>query len=223
MQRMIIDLHTDPRVYTIDKFLSPEECRHIIDYARQEHMDRAKVSGKDEGVVTDARTNSVLWVTHYADEVFTAVARRTASLIGIPLSHAESFQVIHYLPGAEYRGHFDAFDPTTDTGKRNWTCGGQRLVTALCYLNTVQKGGDTRFTKLKMSVPAEEGKLLVFHNTEHGTIRRHPNSVHAGMPVEQGEKWAFNLWFRAKSRQEPNTDPTEKEMDEFTRFMKKKS
>ncbi len=223
MQRMIIDLHTDPRIYTIDKFLSADECTHIINYAKKEHMERARVSGEKEGVVTGARTNSVLWVTHYADEVFTSIARRIASLIGIPLSHAESFQVIHYQPGTEYRGHFDSFDPTTDTGKRNWACGGQRLVTALCYLNEVEKGGDTRFTKLKMSVPAEQGKLLVFHNTEHGTIRRHPNSVHAGLPVEAGEKWAFNLWFRAKSRQEPNADPTDKEMDEFTRFMKKKS
>ncbi len=222
MKRMIIDLSLEPRVYTIDNFLSPVECKSIIAYARKDAMDRAKVSGPDEGVVSKARTNSVLWVQHYEDKVFTRVARRVASLVGIPLSHAESFQVIHYLPGAEYRSHFDAFDPTTPTGKRNWTRGGQRLVTALCYLNTVQAGGATSFPKLNLTVPAEQGKLTVFHNTIDGTIRKHPNSLHAGMPVESGEKWAFNLWFRARSRQEDPMDPTAAEMDEFTRFMNKK-
>lgn len=223
MQRLIIDLNETPRVYTIDKFLSPQECLHIIKYAKQEHMDRAKVSGPEDGVVSDARTNNVLWVNHYTDDVFTAVARRVANLIGIPLSHAESFQVINYQAGAEYRAHFDAFDPTTETGKRNWTLGGQRLVTALAYLNTVPKGGATSFTKLNLSVPAEQGKLLVFHNTADGTIRKHPLTLHAGMPVEAGEKWAFNLWFRARSRQEPKMDPTKAELDEFTRFLKKKA
>ena len=30
---------------------------------------------------------------------------------------------------------------------------------------------------------------------------RHELSEHAGMPVIEGEKWGFNLWFREQSRQ----------------------
>ena len=30
--------------------------------------------------------------------------------------------------------------------------GGQRLWTALCYLNDVEEGGETRFTKLNIAV-----------------------------------------------------------------------
>ena len=223
MQRMIIDLSIDPRVYTIDKFLSPLECRQIIAYAKGEEMKRALVSSKDEGVVTKARTNNVLWVQHYANETFTAIARRVATLVGVPLSHAEAFQIIHYGTGQEYRHHFDAFDPTTDVGRRNWELGGQRLITALCYLNTVEAGGETNFHHLNLNIPAEEGKLIVFHNTEHGTIRKHPHTLHAGLPVQKGEKWAFNLWFRARTRMEGKMEPTDAEMDEFTRFKKDKT
>lgn len=217
MKRAIIDLNLDPRVYTISNFLSPMECKAIIARARGENMDRAKVSGPEKGVVSKARTNDVCWIDHNFDIAFSRIGRRIAGLVGMPLSHAESFQVIRYSPGAEYKGHFDAFDPTTDTGKRNWLRGGQRLITALGYLNHVEEGGETRFSKLDMSVEPEPGKLLVFHNCEPGSIRKHPQSLHAGCPVIKGEKWAFNLWFRSRSREEHSHEPTKAELAQFTK------
>jgi len=198
--RLIIDLHTDPRLYTIDNFLSQAECAHVIARGRAAGMDRATVSGDDEGVVSDARTNTVAWMEHYADAPLRKIAERISSLVGLPLHYAEKFQIIHYGEGAEYRPHFDAFDPETSSGKRNWEGGGQRLITALCYLNTPKKGGATVFPKLNLSVPAEQGKLIVFHNCTPGTTKRHPLSLHGGAPVEAGDKWAFNLWFRMGPR-----------------------
>ena len=56
-------------------------------------------------------------------------------------------------------------------------------------------------TKLDITISSEQGKMLVFQNTiskEDHTI--HPLSEHAGLPVEEGEKYAFNLWFRECSR-----------------------
>lgn len=215
MKRAIIDLHLDPRVYTISNFLSPIECKSIIARAKASNMERAVVSAVGKGVVSEARTNDVCWVTHYYDAGFKRIAQRIAGLVGMPLSHAESFQVIRYGVGAEYRAHFDGFDPQTEAGANNWECGGQRLITALGYLNNVKKGGATSFPKLKTEIAPEAGKLLVFHNCEPGTLRRHPQSLHAGTPVEEGEKWAFNLWFRSRSRLEPPTPPTDRELAEF--------
>ena len=40
------------------------------------------------------------------------------------------------------------------------------------------------------------GRMVIFHNTTHDISGPHPLSLHAGMPVEAGEKWAFNMWFR---------------------------
>lgn len=215
MQRAIIDLNLDPRVYTVSNFISPMECKAVIARAKASNMGRAKVVGAKEGVVSDARTNDVCWIDHNHDIAFSRIARRIAGLVGLPLSHAEMFQVIRYSPGAQYKPHYDAFDPTTETGARTWNKGGQRLITALGYLNAVEEGGETSFGKLDISVAPEVGKLLVFHNTEAGSLRRHPLSRHAGMPVIKGEKWAFNLWFRARSRTEVGQPPTEKELAEF--------
>ena len=42
-----------------------------------------------------------------------------------------------------------------------------------------------------------KGKLLVFQNTVSDTDHtRHSMSEHAGLPVEEGEKFAFTLWFK---------------------------
>lgn len=200
MKRAIIDLSLEPRVYTIDKFISDTECSHMIARATGAGMKRAFVAGAGEGIVSEGRTNTVCWLDHTADAATSRIAERVAGLIGLPLSHSERFQLIYYGKGAEYRPHFDAFDPETPAGKRTWKQGGQRLITALGYLNTPKKGGGTVFPKLGLSVPAEKGKLVVFHNCEAGTIVRHAKSLHGGAPVEAGEKWAFNLWFRAEAR-----------------------
>jgi len=200
MKRAIIDLNIDPRVYTVDRFLSPAECTHMISIANTNNMKRAKVSGAQKGIISDGRTNSVCWLDHSVDKVFEDVALRISSLIGLPLTYAESFQLIHYLEGAQYKPHFDAFDPKTDAGQRNMANGGQRLITVLGYLNTPGTGGGTNFPRLKLSIPAEAGKLVIFHNCSPGLMERHSLSLHGGAPVEQGEKWAFNLWFRASAR-----------------------
>ena len=40
-----------------------------------------------------------------------------------------------------------------------------------------------------------KGDVLIFHNCEKDTTNIHPKSLHAGMPVTNGEKWIVNLWF----------------------------
>ena len=70
------------------------------------------------------------------------------------------------------------------------------MCTALCYLNDVEEGGGTQFTRLNITVKAKKGRMLVFQNTYNGTNNKHLMSEHAGMPVLKGEKYAFNLWFR---------------------------
>jgi len=200
MKRAILDLNLEPRVYTIDNFLSKKECDHLINLGKQNDMQRAFVSGDKKGVISKGRTNDLCWVKHGADTTTKHIADNIAGLLGLPICYAESFQVIRYGVNAEYRPHFDAFKPDTPSGERNMKRGGQRLITVLGYLNTVKKGGATEFPKLKISVPAERGKLLVFHNCKPGTLTRHEHSLHAGCPVEAGEKWAFNLWFRAEKR-----------------------
>jgi len=75
---------------------------------------------------------------------------------------------------------------------------GQRLVTVLGYLHNVTAGGETAFQHLRTNIKAKIGRVVVFHNCLPGTISRHADALHAGAPVNEGEKWIFNLWFHER-------------------------
>ena len=186
---------TDPVVAVRNNVISPIECAYLIELAKP-HIKRAGVV-LDEGYKpSEGRTGSNHWLKYDEDEVVQSIGQRIADIVGLPLANAESMQVIHYGPEQEYRPHFDAFNLTQPRGQRAAQWGGQRLVTALVYLNKVEAGGATQFPKLEITVPAQPGRMVLFHNTTEDISGPHPLSLHAGMPVESGEKWAFNLWFR---------------------------
>ena len=50
----------------------------------------------------------------------------------------------------------------------------------------------TDFPNLNLTVAPLAGQLLIFHNTYFGTETKHPLALHAGSPVGQMGKWAFN-------------------------------
>ena len=189
-----------PLIYTINNFILPEHCKHFINISKDK-IKQSLVSGDKEGFISQGRTGSNYWVPHDYDKITKEVANQISKEVDMPLENAESFQVIYYGVSEEYRQHYDGwlFDGS-EKSKRNMKFGGQRMVTALVYLNDVKKGGGTKFTKLEKEVNAEKGKLLIFSNVHDGTNKRHELSEHAGMPVLEGEKWGFNLWFREKSR-----------------------
>lgn len=197
---------SDPQIFTIDNFVSDTECDHLIELGRPK-LERALVSGQDKGMVSKGRSGSNNWVAHNASLTSLAVSIRIANLINMPLENAESLQIIHYGVEQEYRGHYDGWEHNkSEKTFRNMKLGGQRIYTCLCYLNDVKEGGGTRFNRLNINVQAQKGRLLVFSNVIKNTNTRHPLSMHAGMPVISGEKYAFNLWFREKTRQKPYKD-----------------
>ena len=123
-------LSEDPLVYYVDDFVTDEECEHII--ARSEpQMARARVSGTKDGRTSSGRTNSVAWMAAAGDPVFEAVEDRICDMVGCRPECTESFQVIHYAAGQEYKPHLDAYDTATAHGQNNCKRGGNRLVTTL--------------------------------------------------------------------------------------------
>ena len=58
------------------------------------------------------------------------------------------------------------------------------------------KGGETGFNRLGVNVQPKQGTVVIWYNVEPDTNKREILSQHAGLPVLEGEKYAFNLWFR---------------------------
>ncbi|MCB9703432.1 MAG: 2OG-Fe(II) oxygenase [Myxococcales bacterium] len=187
----------EPLVHVVDDVLSADECEHVIAVAEPK-MRRSQVSGEGGGRHSQGRTSELTWLAHGTDPTIAAVAARVADVVGLPLSHAESLQVIHYGAGQEYRPHYDAYDLSTEKGRRYTARGGQRLVTALVYLRDVEEGGATGFPRLFIDVQPRRGRVLIFHNCHPGTDVRDPRAYHQGKAPLWGGKWAFNLWFHER-------------------------
>lgn len=191
----------DPIVWIVDDFVTQVEQDHIVELGSR-NLEAAKVSRLGASAESEKRTGSVGWVKHHETPMIRALVRRVGDLVGLPATHAESLQVVHYGASQQYRPHFDAWDVTTAKGKQKTAGAGNRLVTALMYLNDVGAGGATSFPELGIEIEAVPGRLCLFHNLIDGSSERHPKSLHAGTPVAEGEKWACNLWFRERKMQQ---------------------
>lgn len=190
----------DPLIYTIDGFITDKECDHMIDISKSK-LQQALVAGNNKGYVSQGRTGQNCWIGHNTDEVTLKIAHKICNIVEYPIENAESFQVIHYNQSQEYRNHYDAWK--FDNSEKSNRCllkGGQRMITALVYLNDVKQGGGTKFNRLNIDVQPKKGKILVFQNHKPNSNIVHPMSEHAGTPVVEGEKYAFNLWFRQQNR-----------------------
>ena len=195
-------ININPEIYTINNFLTNEECEHIINISKN-NLKNALVSSDKSGIISDGRTGQNTWLPHNCTNITKNISEKISNLLNISLDNAESIQVIYYNKTQEYKSHYDGWEFNgSERSVRNLLRGGQRIYTALCYLNDVEKGGGTIFTKINKTIDPEKGKLLVFKNVYDNSNVRHYLSEHAGMPVLEGEKWGFNLWFREKNTNE---------------------
>lgn len=194
-------LAVEPMLAVADKFVTAEECDRIIQLAR-ERISPAQVSLEDGGGTIPGRSGSNCWLRYSEHDVVREIGERVAGIVGIPLAHAESLQVIHYGPDQEYRPHYDAYDLATAKGRRACRLGGQRVVTGLIYLNEVELGGETTFPLLQVEVAPCKGQLLLFNNVVADMTKPDRRSLHGGKPVARGEKWACNVWFHARPMRE---------------------
>lgn len=105
-----------------------------------------------------------------------------------------------YTPGAIFAKHSDA-SPTRGS---EWADeGGQRVVTCICYLNTVQEGGETSFDKLGFAVGPTQGSALVFFPTIPGeSLEADERLTHESMPSEEN-KYIVQLFGRVGPRVPP--------------------
>jgi prolyl 4-hydroxylase len=183
-------LNAQPPIFCVDNFLTEFECRFLIEHA-QDSFGPAPVVGKGAGEVSPSRTSSTCYL---AREDLPDILRKVSILTGKPIEHCELPQVGRYFPSQQYLQHFDAFDVSTEDGRRFALNGGQRTVTVLMYLNTVARGGATRFPALNLDVQPVQGQALIFFPaTVDGFLDK--MALHAAMPAID-TKYVSQIWIR---------------------------
>jgi prolyl 4-hydroxylase len=126
------------------------------------------------------------------------IEHRVAGLLGVPTDTCEGIQILRYGIGAEYRPHYDCFLPEHPGSAKHLEKGGQRVATVVVYLNEVERGGATTFPEIDFAVVPKKGSAAYFSYCDRqGRLDR--LSLHAGTPVERGEKWIATLWYRQRA------------------------
>tara|TARA_A100001011_G_C14308901_1_gene844548 strand:+ start:3142 stop:3828 length:687 start_codon:yes stop_codon:yes gene_type:complete len=181
-----------PTILTIDNFLSLEDCEHFINCSKGK-LERGLGSNLNKII---QRTGTVNFISVNHDEITKKLVKRICYLIGMRPANLEPIQIGHYKVGQFYAYHYDAFDKTgMELDKRNGFR--QRIFTAIIYLNNPLKGGSTRFRHVDIDIKPQLGRVLLFSNVIDFSEKLDKDSLHSGLPVEEGEKWILTLWFNS--------------------------
>jgi len=146
-------------VYLINDLLSEMECLQLIDTGRK-HLKPSTILGNaDPATVRSSRTSHIGAID--SDTVL-SIDQRICDAIGLPLIFSEPLQLHYYEKGQFFSNHTDYLPE----GKLSVYDGrfGQRTLSVVVFLNTVEEGGKTTFPKLDLSFAPRMGSVLVWSN-----------------------------------------------------------
>ncbi|MDP1684172.1 2OG-Fe(II) oxygenase [Hydrogenophaga sp.] len=187
---------SQPRVVVLGNLLSAEECDALIESARPQLARSLTVATKTGGEeLNPDRTSSGTFFARGQTPEVARIEARIARLLNWPVEHGEGLQVLHYQPGAEYKPHYDYFDPDEPGTPTILKRGGQRLATLVMYLSEPARGGGTTFPDAGLEVAPVRGNAVFFNYD-----RPHPSTrtLHGGAPVIEGDKWVATKWLRER-------------------------
>lgn len=185
-----------PRILLLQNLLDGAECDALVALAR-DRLQRSPVVNPDTGDenLIDARTSMGAMFQVGEHALIQRIEARIAAVTGLPADHGEGLQILNYKPGGEYQPHFDFFNPQRPGEARQLRVGGQRVATMVIYLNSPPAGGATAFPRLGLEVAPVKGNAVFFsYKLPDGTLDE--RTLHAGLPVESGEKWIATKWLR---------------------------
>ncbi len=182
------------QLFTIDEFMSTQECDRIIEISSSQLRPSTVTTGVD---YASYRTSSTCDLSLLNDSYVKSIDEKIASTIGIQLSYSEGIQAQRYEVGQEFKQHTDYFK--TDTYQKFAGTHGQRTWTFMVYLNEGMQGGGTRFHDLDKSFAPRKGMAVIWNNlNSDGTSN--PMTLHSGEPVISGHKIIITKWFRERGR-----------------------
>jgi prolyl 4-hydroxylase len=192
----VLNVMENPRIVVFGNLLSDQECDELIALAKPRMARSLTVATKTGGEeVNDDRTSNGMFFQRGENDVVKRLEARLARLLNWPEENGEGLQILHYRPGAEYKPHYDYFDPVEPGTPTILKRGGQRVATIVMYLAEPDKGGGTTFPDVNLMVAPKRGNAVFFSYDRPHPVTR---TLHGGAPVLAGEKWIATKWLRER-------------------------
>ncbi|SJM89971.1 2OG-Fe(II) oxygenase [Crenothrix polyspora] len=182
------------QLYTLESFLSEQECNKLVDLINR-HLRPSTISIESNDKYF--RTSSTCDMALIENPMVQAIDRKIADTIGINVAYSEKIQAQKYAVGQEFKAHTDYFEPHTEEYKTFASETGNRTWTFMVYLNDTIKGGGTQFVNLGKTFYPKKGMAVIWNNLSPEGMPNY-DTLHWGLPVEQGEKVIITKWFREK-------------------------
>jgi prolyl 4-hydroxylase len=193
MERSYIQNDKDLTIFTIDNFISEEDCNYLCSLIEKNNY-RSQVTGEGNqySVTNDSRTSSTSTLEN-TDIIVKKIDENIANELQVPTKNGETLQGQLYEVGQEFKPHCDYFSGDgfinycLASGQRTWTC--------MVYLNDVEEGGETDFPEINIKFKPKKG-MAVFWSHFDSNGKENPASLHAGTPVIKGKKIIITKWYR---------------------------
>jgi len=195
-QVQVLQTMRHPRVIVFGDLVSDDECEALIAAARLRLARSLTVETQTGGEALNVdRTSDGMFFERGENPVVARLEQRLATLLQWPLEFGEGLQILRYSPGAQYRPHFDYFDPGEPGTPTILRRGGQRVATLVMYLQEPEQGGGTTFPDVGLEVAPKRGTGVFFSYDRPDPATR---TLHGGAPVLAGEKWVATKWLRER-------------------------
>ena len=183
-----------------DNFINYDESKKIIDFF-SEKLQKSGTLSDVKNTYSKVRTSS----DYYIDEnlildedvknIITSLKRKISKHSNTPIENQELLNIVRYLPGEEFKEHYDAFDKHSNYWRVESKLGGQRIKTYIICLQKAELGGYTGFPLLDKNILLENGQCIFWSNVndDNDLLK---DSLHCGRCPIIGEKWILTCWIR---------------------------
>ncbi len=176
-------------IYTVENFMSEEECQHWIQLGEMEGFEKAKINlGTRQVLAPGVRNNDRVI---YDDETLTLdLWERIKPFVPQELEYGyacglnERLRFYRYTIGQEFKMHRDG---SHIKNIHEWSS-----YTFMVYLNDGMEGGETLFPNSGTSIQPKTGMALLFAH----------QLLHQGCPITKGVKYVLrtDVMYRRKGK-----------------------
>lgn len=176
-------------IHEEESVLTDQECDSLLAYIKK--TTPPTIGMKTAPMILD------LYDDQYYQKFISSIINLTES----ELDKLEDPLITKYGVGGDYGAHYDAFYISEEPihNQEFYDCcmsyGGQRIKTAVLYLNDDFDGGHTVFPLMNKCIKPKKGKCIWWSNVqENGEIDK--SKIHAAEEVTKGEKYVIVIYIR---------------------------